>query len=185
VATVDDVRQVLSRAADQRARIVLERALNHRQCVRELHDALDVPDEIIAAVAGVHPGTVRRWRSTDEVGDPRPAQEEGIEQLRTIALVLLESGTFLDVRGVGVWLRGWSGTFGWRPRYEALVSEPDGYKMLLDEAKQFVGPGAGIAAAGLGTESAAAAGYGPPRRELVDEEDATIDAVPTATQLAD
>lgn len=168
MATVADVREVLALTSPARAQIVLERALNYRQCVRELHEVLNVPDEVIADVAGVHPGTVRRWRSVDDVGEPRPAQEEGIEQLRTIALVLLQSGTFVDVHGIGVWFRGRSGAFDWRRRYEVLVEEENGLKLLLEEAQRFVGPGAGLVASGLSNEPAQAAGYGPPRRELVE-----------------
>lgn len=161
MATLADVREILAPAAPgdeaARAEMILERALNYRQWVRELHETLGVPDEVVAFVAEVHPGTVRRWRSIEDVGEPRPAQEDAIESLRTIALVLLHSGTFLDLRGIGVWLRGHCRQFDWKPPYEVLAGD-NGYQLVLEEAVRFIGPGAGLAA-----------GFGPPRRELLCE----------------
>src|SRR4051812_5850742 len=81
-------------------KMILDRALNYRSWVRVLREDLDVPDEVIARVAGVHPGSVRRWRSFDpDVGDPRPDQAQAIELLRRIALFFVESGVFWDLKG--------------------------------------------------------------------------------------
>lgn len=161
MVSVADVRDSLAPAVagleHARAERILERALNYRQCVRELHETLGVPDDVIAVVAGVHPGTVRRWRSIEEVGEPRQSQEDAIEGLRTIALVLIQSETFLDLKGIGVWFRGRCRRFGWKPPYEVL-SEENGYQQVLEEAERFVRPGAGMIVA---------AGFGPPRRELL------------------
>lgn len=143
-------------AAHLRVETILERALNYRQCVVVLHDSLGLPDEVIASVAGVHTGTVRRWRSSDpDVGEPRAAQEEAIERLRRIVLVLVQSRTFLDLRGIGVWLRAGARAFEWRAPYEVMPSE-NGYELVLEEAQRFVMPGAGILPAG----------FGPPRPRL-------------------
>lgn len=152
-----DVQVVLEAASDretarQRVETILERALNYRQMVRVLHDSLDVPDEVVAHVAGVVTGSVRRWRSNDpDVGEPRLAQAQGIERMRRIALVLVASGTFYDLHGVGVWLQTGRRSLKWGAPYE-LLAEADGFARILQEAEQFVRPGAG---------SASAAGYGP------------------------
>lgn len=152
-----DVQGVLEAAIDRetarhRAETILERALNYRQTVRVLHETLDVPDEVVAHVAGVVVGSVRRWRSNDpDVGEPRLAQAQGIERLRRIALVLVASGTFYDLGGVGVWLQAGQSSLGWAAPYEVLAEE-DGFAVVLREAEQFVRPGAG---------SCSAAGYGP------------------------
>ena len=108
---VGDVRSVLETGNDperarERIRAVLERALNHHQYVRVLHADLGVEDEVIAAVAHVHVRTVRRWRSNQAVGQLRGAQADAVDCLRTLALILIDSGTFMDPRGVGVWLKG-------------------------------------------------------------------------------
>ena len=157
--TEDEIRKVLARADDpdrarQRVEVILERALNYRHCVRELHESLDVPDDVIAEVAGVEPRTVRRWRSSDtKVREPRGSQARAIERLRRIALVLIASGTFFDLRGIGVWLQGGRESLGWRAPYELLASDSkDGFDIVLREAERFVKPGLG-----------AAAGFGPPR----------------------
>lgn len=157
--SVEGVRDLLAPGGleDTHARVevILERALNYRQCVWVLHHELAVPDEVIAHVAGVHPGTVRRWRSksNDDIGEPRWAQASAIERLRVIALVLVKSRTFLDLRGIGVWLRGGAQALEWRAPYEVLAESQHGYEMVLAEAVRFSSPGAG----------APAAGFGPPR----------------------
>jgi len=127
--------------------VLLERALNYRQYVRILHERLNVPDQVIATVANVHPGTVRRWRSASpELGEPRHAQAKAIEKLRRIALVLIASGTFVDLEGVGVWLRAGCEGLGWQAPYEVLANDPEnGFEMALWEAEHFVRPGAGAA----------------------------------------
>jgi hypothetical protein len=128
----------------------LERALNYREWVRILHDSLDVPDEVIADVAGVVSGSVRRWRSHDpDVGEPRQAQAQAIERLRRIALVLVASGTFHDLRGVGVWLQSGQKGLDWKSPVEVLAENlSDGAERVLREAECFVRPGAGAAADG-------------------------------------
>lgn len=152
-------------AAYERTLAILERSLNYRQCVRVLHDTLDVPDEVIASVAGVVPGSVRRWRSADpDVGEPRLAQAQAIERLRRIALVLVLSETFYDLRGVGVWLQSGLHGLQWKAPYE-ILADPDGFDMILREAELFVRPGAGSASAGFGPPRPAA-GFGPPRPHL-------------------
>ena len=135
---------------------LLERALDYREWVRVLHDALDVPDDVIAELAGVVPPSVRRWRSGDpDVGEPRPAQAQAIERLRRIALVLIASGTFYDLRGVGVWLQTGQRNLDWKSPVEVLAEgEPGALERVLREAELFVRPGAG------------AAGYGRARRNL-------------------
>jgi hypothetical protein len=126
----------------------LERALNYREWVRILHGSLDVSDDVIAEVAGVVSGSVRRWRSHDpDVGEPRPAQAQAIERLRRIALVLVASGTFHDLRGVGVWLQTGQKRLDWKSPVEVLAEDlPDGFERVLREAQRFVEPGAGAAA---------------------------------------
>lgn len=128
----------------------LERALNYREWVRILHEDLDVSDDVIAGVAGVVSGSVRRWRSNDpDVGEPRQAQAQAIERLRRIALVLVASGTFHDLRGVGVWLQTGQKKLEWRSPAEVLAEDlSDGFERVLREAERFVEPGAG--AAGFG-----------------------------------
>jgi hypothetical protein len=146
LVTEQDVRGVLAKAPDRKAEIervltILERALNYRQCVRVLHESLDVP------------GSVRRWRSSDpDVGEPRLAQAQAIERLRRIALVLVQSRTFFDLRGVGVWLQTGLRNLEWKAPYELLAS-PDGFHAAVHEAELFVQPGAGAAAAGFGPPS--------------------------------
>jgi hypothetical protein len=163
VVSEQDIRGVLAKPRDreealERVQTILERALNHRQCVRVLHDDLDVPDDVIASVAGVVAGSVRRWRSTDPgVAEPRLAQAQAIERLRRIVLVLLRSGTFFDLRGVGVWLQTGREHLHWMAPYE-ILSEPDGFSRVLREAELFVRPGAGSVAT--------PAGYGPPTPAL-------------------
>lgn len=160
IVTEQDVQAVLAEPSDreaalERVRRILERALNYRHCVQTLHDSLDVPDEVVAHVAGVVVGSVRRWRSNDPgVGEPRLVQAQAIERLRRIALVLVSSGTFYDLRGVGVWLQTGLETLGWRAPYE-ILAEAHGFAAVLEEAKRFVRPGAGSAA------------FGPPRPELM------------------
>jgi hypothetical protein len=159
MVTEQDVRGVLAKPRDreaalERVQTILERALNHRQCVRVLHDDLDVPDEIIAAIAGVVAGSVRRWRSSDpEVAEPRLTQAQAIERLRTIVLVLVRSGTFFDLRGVGVWLQTRREHLKWKAPYE-ILTDPDGFDRVLREAELFVRPGVGSAAT--------PAAFGPP-----------------------
>jgi hypothetical protein len=128
----------------------LERALNYREWVRVLHDSLDVSDEVIAEVAGVVGGSVRRWRSNDpDVGEPRQAQAQAIERLRRIALVLVASGTFHDLRGVGVWLQTGQRNLDWKSPADILSEDlSGGFERVLREAEIFVRPGAG--AAGFG-----------------------------------
>ena len=157
-----DVRDVLAPAPDrmedlERVSRILERALNYRMCVQVLHEDLDVPDEVIAEVARVHVGTVRRWRSFDpDVGEPRQAQAQAIERLRTIALVLASSGTFYDIRGVGVWLRSGREELDWRAPFDVLAADGEmGYRSVLEAANRFVRPGE------------PPAGFGPPSYELV------------------
>lgn len=168
--TISTVREALD-VPDPRERVqvVLERAMNYRQCVRALHDSLDVPDEVIAHVAGVVPGSVRRWRSTDpNVGEPRLAQAQAIERVRRIALILVASKTFYDLRGVGVWLQAGVRSLKWRAPYEVLVEEPNGYELVMAEAERFIRPGAGVASASLekASDQNTVAGFGPPRPEL-------------------
>ncbi len=179
VVTQQDVARVLSgpRNAD-RVQTILERALNYRQCVRTLHEDLDVPDEVVAKVAGVHPGSVRRWRSNDPaVGEPRQAQAQRIEWLRRIALVLVASGSLWDLKGIGVWLQAGRQAFRWRAPFEVLASDEDGFEQVLHEAEQFVGPGAGGAGAPVPPSKAKhlprPAGFGPPRADLADEGEAS------------
>jgi hypothetical protein len=128
----------------------LERALNYREWVRILHESLDVSDDLIAEVAGVVSGSVRRWRSNDpDVGEPRQAQAQAIERLRRIALVLVTSGTFHDLGGVGVWLQTGQKRLDWKSPAEVLAEDlSDGFERVLREAQRFVEPGAG--AAGFG-----------------------------------
>lgn len=156
MATEEQVREALSAPRDAaQVKALLERALNYRQCVRVCHESLDVPDEIIATIAQVHPGSVRRWRSTDpEAGEPRQSQAQAIEWLRRIALVLVASGTFYDLNGVGVWLQAGREGLRWRAPYEVLAEGQEGFEAVLREAEEFVSPGAGLATA--------AAGFGPP-----------------------
>jgi hypothetical protein len=102
------------------------------------------------------------------VGEPRQAQAKGIEWLRRIALVLVSSGVFLDIRGVGVWMQAGRKTLGWKAPYEILAAEganEASFEKILAEAERFVGPGAGAAAASLTTSTGASviAGFGPPR----------------------
>ena len=168
-------------AARLRAEMILERSLNYRQWVRLLHETLDVPDEVLARVAKVVPGSVRRWRSSDsEVGEPRLAQAQAIERLRSIALVLVQSGTFYDLRGVGVWLQTGRKELAWRAPYEILADDPQGFAKVLEQAEMFVGPGAGSVSqpathqhSSVGsrddhvrTRRVLPAGFGPPRAEL-------------------
>ena len=168
-------------AARLRTEMILERSLNYRQWVRLLHETLDVPDEVLARVAKVVPGSVRRWRSSDsEVGEPRLAQAQAIERLRSIALVLVQSGTFYDLKGVGVWLQTGRREFAWRAPYEILAEDPKGFAKVLEQAEMFVGPGAGsVSQPALHPTGTAAihgdhlamlrvlpAGFGPPRAEV-------------------
>lgn len=166
MVTERDVRGVLAVTGGgdeerQRVQTILERALNYRQCVCVLHDILGVEDEVIAHVARVVPASVRRWRSsTRDVAEPRLAQSRGIEQLRSIALVFVQSGTFYDMRGVGVWLQTGRQNLGWKAPYEILAESDTGFAQTLHEAEMFVMPGAGSGCA------AAVAGFGPPRPDL-------------------
>jgi hypothetical protein len=170
-------------------RTELERGLNWRWYVKVLHDDLGVPDEVIAGVAGVHPGSARRWRSTDQtIGDPRPAQARAIEQLRAIALILLESGTFYDLKGIGVWLQARQTGLGWKTPYEVLAvgarnqeraeettngeapvgaDGSDAFERVLQAAQAFIDPGAGLADGIVSDvvdppELTLVAGFGPP-----------------------
>lgn len=162
----DDLRELLAIASDPelaraRAEMILDRALNYRQCVRFLHDSLGVPDDVMAAVTGVQPDQVREWRSPDaDTEEPRSAEEQAIERLRTISLLLITSGTFIDLRGVGVWLRSRREPFGWRAPFEVLAEDADGFAKVIAEAEKFVRPGAGLSVAG----------FGPPRRTLLLED---------------
>lgn len=164
MVTEGDVRGVLAVAGGgdeerKRIQIILERALNYRQCVCVLHESLAVPDEVIAHVTHVVPASVRRWRSSaPDVAEPRVAQSRGIEYLRTIALVFIQSGTFYDMRGVGVWLQTGRQSLGWKAPYEVLAEPDGGFARILHEAEMFVRPGAGS-----GCE---VAGFGPPRPDL-------------------
>ena len=159
MATEEEIQGLLAKPRDrdealERVQVILERALNYRQCVRVLHERLDVPDEVVAHIAGVVPGSVRRWRSSDpEVAEPRLAQAQAIERLRRIALVLVRSGTFYDLRGVGVWLQTGREHLKWKAPYE-ILADPDGFERVLREAEEFVMPGAG------------SAGFGPPSYPL-------------------
>jgi hypothetical protein len=165
-----DVRAAYDALRDDQIRVqlLLERALNYRNWVRVLHDELDIPDEVLAEIAGVHPGSVRRWRSTDpDVGEPRSTQALAIEWTRRIALVLVSSGVFLELDGVGVWMQAGRKAFDWRSPAELLAEGSEGFNKVLDEAEKFVGPGLGLTSAsipGVDSEALAAAGFGPPRK---------------------
>lgn len=143
-------RSAISNADPEDVQTRLERALNYREWVRVLHDRLDVSDDVIAEVAGVVSGSVRRWRSNDpDVGEPRQAQAQAIERLRRIALVLVASGTFHDLRGVGVWLQTGQKSLDWNSPAEVLAEDlSGGFERVLREAERFVDPNAG--AAGFG-----------------------------------
>ena len=125
--------------------MVLDRAMNYRLYVRIMHENLNLSDDVIARVAGVQPKTVRRWRSEDpDVAEPRAAQAEAIERLRATALVLVNSGTFLDLAGIGVWFRGLRAELGWKAPCDVLAAGSEtAFRKVLREAQRFVNPAEG------------------------------------------
>lgn len=130
---------------------------DEREVVRFLHDELKLTDsEIAQATAVRNPATIRRWRSRAAAG--RPRNKERIDDLRTIAAMLINSG-LLYPEQIGRFLRGRNPDLDFR-RPLALLGRGDfdsvrhAAELLLDRL------------AGLDAEAATAAAPSDVPREL-------------------
>lgn len=147
--------QVRTRSEAQQAKAVqeaLERSLNSRRIVALLTEKLGFSDEAVAQMTSVHEGSVRRWRAKDpDVGEPRPPQAKAIERIRTIALHFVQYEALKDLKGVGAWFEqinpGLEGETGIEAPADMFM-DAERFKQVMDLAKRFTMPGAGMAAYG-------------------------------------
>ena len=117
-----------------------------------LTEDLGFGDDAIARMTDVHAGSVRRWRSKDpNAGEPRPSQAKAIERIRAIALHFVKSGALEDPRGIGVWFEQLNPGLDGEDGMEAPADRPldeERFAKVMQLARQFTMPGAGMAAFG-------------------------------------